>query len=329
MPSRPQLLARLRGTYRYEDVAEEFGIAPGLAYMIVTGLPADGSDVLAPKEMEGRQGVIDGPTQPLVNPRTDMPEHKAVVAEWMRGRAAADTSMRQAAEERTATPPPIEAEHETDDVVSLIGWQHNQVKYLQEQLETIPGVRKGGDESKQQQRVSLVDMIRVRLSKHETAEEEHFWPAVRRHLDDGDELANRALGQEQEGKEILQALMGVPGGEDRFDELVEELVSALRKHVAHEDYVLLRFEQAVPADARAEIGRDFRTAHGHAPTRPHPHAPNEGAPLKAAARLAAPLDHIRDAAGSRPVARQGQAEEKPANKATPTTKRSRTRKGTE
>ncbi len=48
-------MARLRGSYRYEEVAEEFGIPPGLAYMIVTGLPADGSDVLRPEELEGRQ----------------------------------------------------------------------------------------------------------------------------------------------------------------------------------------------------------------------------------------------------------------------------------
>lgn len=329
MPSRPQLLARLRGSYRYEEVAEELGIPPGLAYMIVTGLPADGSDVLGPEELEGREGLLEGTTQSLVNPPTEMPKHNSRVEKWMKQRVAADAAMRQAGEERTATPPPIEAEDETDDVVSVIGWQHNQVKYLQEQLETIPGVTKGGDEAKQQQRVSIVDMIRMRMSKHETAEEEHFWPVVRDHLGDGDALADKALEQEQQGKDILQALMGVPGNEGRFDELVEELVTALRKHVAHEDTVLLQFKQTVPDDVRSEIGRRFRQAYGHAPTRPHPHAPDEGAPLKAAAKLAAPLDHMRDAVGHRPAEREGQAEEKPANEVTRSNKQNRTKKGTE
>lgn len=260
-------MARLRGSYRYEEVARDFGIAPGLAYMIVTGLPADGSDVLPPEELEDREGLLEGSTQPLVNPPTDMPEHTSIVEKWMKGRAVADQAMRQAGEERTATPPPIDAEDETDDVISVIGWQHNQVKYLLEQLETVPGVRAGGDEAKQQQRVSIVDMIRMRLSKHETAEEEHFWPAVRQHLDDGDALAGKALEQEQEGKDILQALTGLAGHDDRFDELVEELASALRKHVAHEDFVLLRFEAAVPEDVRGEIGRKFRKAYGHARTK--------------------------------------------------------------
>lgn len=322
-------MARLRGSYRYEEVAGELGIPPGLAYMIVTGLPADGSDVLRPGQLEGREGLLEGSTQPLVNPPTDMPKHKSVVEEWMRDRVAADQAMRRAGEERTATPPPIDAEDETDDVVSVIGWQHNQVKYLQEQLETVPGVRKGGDEAKQQQRVSIVDMIRMRLSKHETAEEGHFWPAVRERLEGGDQMADAALEQEQQGKDILQALMGVPGNEDRFDELVEDLVSALRKHVAHEDIVLLRFKQEVPEDVRADLGRRFRKAYGQAPTRPHPHAPNEGAPLKAAAQLAAPLDHLRDAVGDRPADREGQAEEEPANQVTRQMKKqNRTKKGT-
>lgn len=316
MPSRSQVLSWLGASGGYEAAAEGLDIPPGLAYLTATGLPADGSDVLTREELAGREGVLEGSTQTLVNPPTDAPEHSGTVKEWMKARAAADKAMRKAAEQRTATPPPIEGEGETDDVVSVIGWQHNQVKYLQEQLETVPGVTKGGDEAKQQQRVSIVDMIRVRLSKHETAEEEHFWPAVRERLEDGDALADQALEQEQEGKDLLQALMGVPGDAKRFDELVEQLVSALRKHVAHEDKVLLQFKESVPDEVRSEIGRRFRRAFEHAPTRPHPHAPNEGAVLKGAAAMAAPLDHLRDALGDRPAKREGHAEITPANEVT-------------
>lgn len=309
-------MARLRGSYRYEEVAREFDIPAGLAYMIVTGLPADGSDVLAEDEIRGREGLLEGSTQPLVNPPTDRAERGSTVKDWMRGRVAADRAMREAAEQRTAEPPPISGEDETDDVVSVIGWQHNQVKYLQQQLEAVPGVTKGGDQAKQEQRVSIVDMIRVRLSKHETAEGEHFWPAVRHYLEGGDELAEQALAQEQEGKDLLHELSGVPGGQARFDHLVEELVSALRKHVAHEDFVLLRFKTEVPDDVRDEIGARFRDAYGRAPTRPHPHSPDEGTALKAAAALAAPLDRARDAIGGRPAERKGQAEQTPANEVT-------------
>lgn len=316
MPTRTQVLARVRRAHTYEEIGEEFHIPPGQAYMIATGMPADGSDVLTREQQRNREGLVEGSTQHLVNPDTEIPEHQSVVERWMKARAAADEAMRAAGERRTATPPEIEGEDLTDDVVSYIGWQHNQVKWLQEQLEAIPGVRKGGSETHQQQRVSVLDMIRVRLSQHETAEEEYFWPAVRQHLDGGDELADQALTQEQEGKDLLQELMGIPGNDDRFDELVEKLVAALRKHVAFEDTVLLEFKEKVPDEVRNEIGQKFHQAYEHAPTRPHPHAPNTATPLKAAAKMAAPLDRARDALGSRPAEREGQAESKPANEVT-------------
>ena len=316
MPTRTQVLERVRRAHTYQEIGEEFLIPPGQAYLIATGLPADGSDVVTEEQAAGREGLIEGSTQQLVNPSTELPKHQQLVEEWMKRRVAADEAIRRAGERRTAAPPEIEGEDQTDDVVSVIGWQHNQVKWLQEQLETVPGVRKGGSEAKQQQRVSILDMIRVRLSQHETAEEEHFWPAVRQRLEGGDELAERALAQEQEGKDLLQELAGIPGGDDRFDGLVEKLVAALRKHVALEDRVLLRFKEEVPDEERSEIGRKFQPAYEHAPTRPHPHAPNSSAPLKAAAKMAAPMDRARDALGDRPAKRQGQAEKKPANQVT-------------
>jgi hypothetical protein len=128
-------------------------------------------------------------------------------------------------------------------------------------------------------------MIRVRLSQHETAEEEYFWPAVRTSLPDGHRLADQALEQEQEGKDLLQELQGLAGDDDRFDELVEQLVAALRKHVAFEDTVLLEVTEMMPPEVRSEIGDRFRSAKEHAPTRPHPHAPNRAGPLRAAAGL--------------------------------------------
>lgn len=311
MPTRTQILARVRAGTSYQEIAAELQISPGQAYMIATGLPADGSD--AEHKLSGRAGLIEGSTQHLVSPEPQLPKHKGLVAEWMRSRAAADAAMSRAGEARTAEPPPIQDEDETNDVVSMIGWDHSQVQYLQEQLETIPGVRKGGSRSKQEQRVSIVDMIRVRLSQHETAEEEHFWPAVRKSLPDGDRLADQALEQEQEGKNLLQELDGLRGDDDRFDELVEQLVAALRKHVAFEDTVLLEVTEVMAPEVRCEIGERFMSAKQHAPTRPHPHAPHRASSLRAAARLAGPLDQTRDALGSRPAEREGQAEVKPAN----------------
>lgn len=298
------MLSRLRAGRSYPEIGQEFGVPAGQAYLIVTGLPADGSDVLGPEALAEHDGILEGGSQHLANPPTEVPTEDETVLAWARARAAADPPMRQAARARTAEPP--EPAEQAVDVVDVLGQDHNQVNYLAEQLQAIPGVRQGGTQAQQQQRVSIVDMIRIRLSEHETAEEQHVWPAVRAALPDGDALADAALEQEQHGKELLQALDGLPGDADRFDELVEQLSHALRKHVAFEDLVFLEVKKLIPAEQRAELGRRVQATERHAPTRPHPHAP-PGSRLAAAA--AAPVDRLRDAIAGRPADQAGRPEQ--------------------
>ena len=82
-------------------------------------------------------------------------------------------------------------------------------------------------------------------------------------------------------------------------------MTQLHKHVALEDQVFLRLREAMPEDARAELGARILAAQDNAPTRPHPRAPRTpGATVKAAATSAAPLDKARDVTG-RPADRQG------------------------
>jgi Hemerythrin HHE cation binding domain len=306
VPRRDQLLGRLRAGRSYPEIGREFGVPAGQAYLIVTGLPADGSDVLGPESLASREGILDGSSQHLANPPTEVPTEDASVLAWTRARAAADLPMRQASQSRTAEPP--EPAEQAVDLVDVLGQDHNQVNYLAEQLQAIPGVRQGGSAGQQQQRVSIVDMIRIRLARHETAEEEHLWPTVRAALPDGAALADTALEQEQHGKDLLQALDGLPGDADRFDELVEQLVAALRKHVAFEDLVFGKVKQVIPAEQRAELGRRVQATERHAPTRPHPHAP-PGSRIAAAA--VAPIDRLRDAVTERPAERAGRPEQPP------------------
>jgi hypothetical protein len=296
----------------YQEIGHRVGLPAGQVYMIVTGLPADGSDVLAPERLADREGLIaKGSSQYLANPPTELPKEQPRVKEWIKARARADTPMQRAAAERTAEPPAIRDEDATDDVISVLGREHNQVKYLLEQLETIPGVRQGGSAAQQQRRVSIVDMIRERLAPHETAEEAHLWPAVRKALPDGDALADQALAQEQEGNEILAALEGLPGDDERFDDLVEKLGLALRKHVAFEDGVFLAVTRALPEARRGKLGRRVRKQERRAPTREHPHAPHTSPLGRPAAARAAAADRLRDAVGERPAERKGKEEHPP------------------
>jgi hemerythrin-like domain-containing protein len=192
--------------------------------------------------------------QAVRNPTTHQHVH-----DWLRKRAMADAPMQAAAQARDASQSESRDPEDTD-IASVLTGQHDQVTMLMKQLKTIPGVTKGGSEAQQSQRASIVDMITVELSRHEAAEQEHFWPWVRSVLDDGDGLAETAFGQEQQGKDLLAALGDTKASEERFDELAAELEKAARKHVAFEDRVLLRLREVTSPDDRATIGQRFLTA---------------------------------------------------------------------
>jgi len=96
VPSRLAVLAELGDRPDYEAAGRRWGIPPGLAFMIATGLPADGSDGLAPEDYR-RPGMLEGSTQHLVNPPAANPTTKPHILEWIRRRARADQAMQGAA----------------------------------------------------------------------------------------------------------------------------------------------------------------------------------------------------------------------------------------
>lgn len=92
MPTKEQVLALLRGGETYESAARQLGIQAGKAYLIATGLPADGSDSLGPDDYE-REGIELGATQRLLgvphhNPNT--PDERRQVMDWVQDRARTD-----------------------------------------------------------------------------------------------------------------------------------------------------------------------------------------------------------------------------------------------
>jgi hypothetical protein len=292
----------------YDEIAERLGIRPGLAYLLATGLPADGSDAPAAGAHQRTGFLAD--SQQLSNPQpAENPTSKTSVLEWIKQRTAGDAPMRAASQARTADPGEEQEGDEPADAIDVLTRDHNQVNALLKQLSSIPGVKKGGSPARLSERKSIVDMITVILSRHETAEEQHLWPTVRDVLDDGDQRADTALGQEQHGKEVLTALGELDGDEEEFDDLVEELSAAARKHVAFETTVFLELRSAMHRKDLLDLGKKIVRAREHGPTRPHPHAPDTGPALAMAGPAGAAMDKTRDALGHRPADRRGTASE--------------------
>lgn len=308
MPTKNQVLALYEVSNDYGQVGRTLGIPAGQAYLIATGLPADGGDSHPSDELD-RPGVLQTSSQHLVYESAEVENAtaKGHVHQWIEHKAKSDLPMQHAAEARDAAPGEVQAPEETD-ITTVLTRDHDQVVALLKQLKTIPGVSSGGSPTHLSRRKSIVDMVTVALSKHEAAEQEEFWPAVARFFPRGQAVVDLALSQEQEGKDLLHRLGQLDASDEQFDELVMELDKAARKHVAVEDQVLLTISETVAEEVRRELGRAFRRARGHAPTRPHPRAPTKpAAAVKAAGAAAAAVDAVRDQAGDRPATRRGKA----------------------
>jgi acetyl esterase/lipase len=139
----------------------------------------------------------------------------------------------------------------------------------------------------------LVDQVSLELALHAFAEETvlyPIWPEIG--MTDEHEDAEH---EHQEIKELLVVLGRTDPGQDEFESTLSRLIELTRHHVHdEEDEELPEFRQKAGAERMAQLGKEFLAAKRQAPTRPHPHAPDEGLAERIAGMLAKPLDHVRD-----------------------------------
>jgi hemerythrin superfamily protein len=181
----------------------------------------------------------------------------------------------------------------------VLAHDHEQVKQLLSQFEAAPAAA-GTNDSLLAARKKMAETLVIEESKHEAAEEMYFWPAVRKLLPDGDKLADKAVGQEQEGKRILARLDKLDADSPEFDMLLGEFIKAAREHIAFEETQVWPGLRAAMTETEAvSLGDSLEQARKTAPTRPHPHTPPSPGVLKTAGPAAAAADRARDAATGR------------------------------
>ncbi|RBY95372.1 alpha/beta hydrolase [Blastococcus sp. TF02-8] len=139
----------------------------------------------------------------------------------------------------------------------------------------------------------LVDQISFQLALHAFAEETvlyPIWPEIGM-TDEHDDAEH----EHQQIKDLLVVLGRTDPGETQFEEALAKLIGVVRHHVDDEEKEELpEFRQKAGAERMAQLGKEFLAAKRQAPTRPHPHAPDEGIAERIAGMLAKPLDHVRD-----------------------------------
>ncbi|ANN17038.1 hemerythrin [Amycolatopsis orientalis] len=174
------------------------------------------------------------------------------------------------------------------DLVSVITEDHRAFERIFKELES----GKGGDAH----RKDLADHLIAELVRHSVAEEQHMYPAARRHLPDGDEVADHEIEEHSQAEQIMKDLEGLEPKDNRFDELMGKLIEDVRHHIEEEEGELLpKLQGACSAEELRDLGEKILRAKKIAPTRPHPAAPARPPANRILAPGTAFIDKIRDA----------------------------------
>jgi hemerythrin-like domain-containing protein len=151
------------------------------------------------------------------------------------------------------------------------------------------------------QRRGVVEIVIRELSKHAALEELLVYPLAKRLIPEMAEEVDEHLSEHMGMKRILAALDRLSAGDRRERDLVAELKREVDQHVQEEEgrfFPTLR--ETLGRQALEDLGERIRQGKHSAPTRPHPHAPNEPPALAMAAPVAAAYDRVRDRLQRRP-----------------------------
>lgn len=172
------------------------------------------------------------------------------------------------------------------DVVDVLTTDHREVLALLDRIPTMsdPAARR-----------DLADTAITEVVRHAVAEEMYVYPAMRKHLPDGDEAVEHDTQEHAELEKVMKELEGVEASDPRFDSLMADMTRQLRHHATEEEsdqFPLLRAR--VPHEELVDLREKVERAKEIAPTRPHPSAPNREMFHKLAGPGVGLVDRVRD-----------------------------------
>lgn len=186
------------------------------------------------------------------------------------------------------------------DVFDVLATDHAELQQLLAALQESPDRRHGATETVLRARGLVAQRLVMESSRHEAAEEQYFWPAVRQHVLNGDKLADHAISRENESKKVLSKLDKLDVSDEEFDQLIAEFAPAVREHIEFEESLVWpELRDTLTAAQASELGEQVRTAKEHGPTRPHPRIPADPTAQKTVGSAAALIDQLRDAVSGR------------------------------
>jgi hemerythrin superfamily protein len=152
------------------------------------------------------------------------------------------------------------------DVVDILTSDHHEV------LDLIEEMKRTDDPQRLREHA---DTIISELVRHSVAEEMFVYPAMRRHLADGEHAVAHDIAEHKELEVTMKKLEAVDATTPEFREVLDQLEAVLRDHVHDEETEQFpELRARVPRFDLLEMATQVELAKQVAPTRPHPLAPN-------------------------------------------------------
>ena len=184
---------------------------------------------------------------------------------------------------------------EQRDVIEVLEHDHREVEGMFAELEALRGA---STEPDRQRRKDVAEQVTIELVRHSVAEEVLVYPQVEKKV--SAEEAEHARKEHAEAEETLQRLEKLDADDPAFDDEVATLMGEIRHHIAEEEgQMFAHMRQVIEPDELRKLGSRVEAFKKVAPTRPHPHVPNEALPRMAAGPAASLFDRMRDLASGR------------------------------
>jgi len=184
---------------------------------------------------------------------------------------------------------------EQRDVIDVLEHDHREVEAMFAELESLRGA---ATEEQKERRKAVTEQVTIELVRHSVAEEVLVYPKVEDKV--SAEEAEHARKEHAEAEETLQRLEKLDADDPAFDDELATLMAEIRHHIEDEEgQMFAHMRQVMDADELRKLGERVEAFKKVAPTRPHPHVPNEPLPRTAAGPAASLFDRLRDLATGR------------------------------
>jgi len=181
------------------------------------------------------------------------------------------------------------------DVIEVLEHDHREVEEMFAELESLRGA---STEEGRSRRKTVTEQVTIELVRHSVAEEVLVYPEVEQKV--SAEEAEHARKEHAEAEETLHRLEKLDADDPAFDDELATLMGEIRHHIADEEgQMFAHMREVIDEDELRRLGGRVEAFKKVAPTRPHPHVPNEPLPRLAAGPAASLLDRMRDLATGR------------------------------